>query len=137
VETYESWVSSFVAGLADHFNLHGWTIRVKHKSEAAPEKALGGSETYAEIEVNSTYMYANLFLYPLGKKDFEAGEMDQLVMALVHELVHIFLDPFQEQMVPHLSNATSSAFMNILEQQTQKLTMVFLKTLPPDIIPPR
>src|SRR5208283_416958 len=56
--------------------------------------------------------------------------LDQLVMAVVHELVHIFLDPFQDQMHPHLSMTTTPAFMDILEQQTQKLTMQFLRLAP-------
>ena len=58
-------------------------------------------------------------------------------MALVHEIVHIFLDPFQDFMHPHLSITTTPAFVGMLENQTQKLTMVFLKSLPPDVIPPR
>ena len=129
--SYEAWVTSFVERLAAYFNLAGWTIRIKYKPE--PD----GRGTYAEISVNSTYLYANLFVYPQGKKDFESGEIDQLVLALTHELVHIFVDPFHDWAEPHVSETTAPAFQQILEQQTQKLTMVFLKTLPPDIIPPR
>jgi hypothetical protein len=58
-------------------------------------------------------------------------------MALVHELVHLFLDPFHDTILSFLSPSTTPAFMEILEQQTQKLTMVFLKTLPKNLTPPR
>jgi len=131
--TYESWMTQFVENLASFFNLAGWTIKIKYNEE---EETHNGCETYAEIEVNSPYLFATVIILPQGKKDFEAGNLDQLVMAVVHELVHIFLDPFQDQMHPHLSMTTTPAFMDILEQQTQKLTMVFLKSLPPDIVPP-
>jgi hypothetical protein len=132
MKNYESWVSSFVERLSDYFNLAGWTIRIKYKSEPDAEQ-----NTYAEISVNSTYLFANLFIYPQGKKDFEAGETNQLIMALVHELCHIFVDPFHDWAGHHISETTAPAFVQILEQQTQKLTMVILKSLPPDIIPPR
>ena len=131
--TYESWMRQFVENLSEFFNLAGWIIKIKYKEE---EECHNGCETYAEIEVNSQYLFATLIILPQGKKDFEAGNLDQLVMAVVHELVHIFLDPFQDQMHPHLSLTTTPAFMDIVEQQTQKLTMVFLKSLPPHIVPP-
>jgi len=132
--TYESWVTSFVERLSEYFNLAGWTLRIKYQDKNEEHK---GCDTYAEIEVNSTYLFANLVLFPQGKKDFETGNIDQLAMAIVHELVHIFLDPFQDQMHPHLSLSSTPAFMDILEQQTQKLTMVLLKNFPKDLIPPR
>ncbi len=58
-------------------------------------------------------------------------------MAMVHEVVHILVDPFHEAMIPFLSPSTTPHFIETLEQQTQRLTMVFLKTLPKNLIPPR
>ena len=130
-KTYEAWVTSFVANLAGYFNLDGWTIRIEF-SDKSDEQG-----TYAENKINSQYMYSTLTFYKESKEEFESGKLDQLKTAVVHELVHIFLDPFQDYMHPHLSMTTTPLFMNTLEQQTQKLTMVFLKTLPKSIIPKR
>lgn len=127
---YEAWVKKLVQNLAGHFNLAGWTLQVEF-----PVESKGTS--YAENEINSTYLGSTISVYPLAKKDFESGNIDRILMALVHELVHLFLDPFHDTILSFLSPSTTPAFMEILEQQTQKLTMVFLKTLPKNLTPPR
>jgi hypothetical protein len=129
-QTYEGWVTAFVERLSDYFNLCGWVIVIEKVNKSK-------DNTYAEIDINSTYMHATLRLFKQGELDFKAGKTERLVMALVHELTHIFLDPFQEWMHKYLSISTTPMFMDDLEAQTQKLTMVFLKNLPTDIIPPR
>ena len=128
--TYESWVRRLVENLASHLNLSGWTIHLKFSDEDK-------QDIYAEASTNSVYMSCLITLYRLGKTDFEGEETDRLIMALVHELCHILVDPFHQEIVPFLSPSTTLNFMNILEQQTQKLTMVILKTLPKNLIPPR
>jgi len=129
MKPFEAWVTSFVERASDYFNLGGWTINIQFKDEE--------NTCYADNEINSPYQFSTINLYKKSREDFESGEFDLLVMALVHEIVHIFIDPFQDFMHPHLSITTTPLFMSVLEQQTQKLTMVFLKSLPPDIIPPR
>ena len=128
--SYEKWVTKFLSNVAKHFNLRGWTAIIEFSDEAK-------GKSYAEASINSNYQHITIYVYKSAKRDFESGKMDTLVMALVHELVHVFLDPFHEFSNPHLSEITSPFFMNILEQQTQKLTMVFLKTLPKNLIPSR
>ena len=127
---YEEWVTTCITNIAEYFNLGGWTISVEF-----PEEAKGNS--YAEATINHVYQNAIINIFPQAKKDFESKKLDIVVMALVHELVHVFLDPFHEFVNPHLSEVTTPYFMNIVEQQTQKLTMVFLKNLPQNIIPAR
>ena len=127
---YERWVIQFVERLKDYFNLAGWTVGVEFSDE---EKG----ESYAEITVNSVYQTASLHVYKQTKLDFEAGHIATLTMGLVHEIVHIFLDPFQDHAHNFLSISSTPAFMNIVENTTQKLTMVFLKSLPKSLIPPR
>lgn len=128
--TYEQWVPEFLSRVAGHFNLRGWTLIVDFSDE---EKG----NSYAEATINSNYQFITVHVFAPAKRDFESGKMNVLVMALVHELVHVFLDPFHDFANPHLSETTTPYFMNILEQQTQKLTMVILKTLPKNLIPPR
>lgn len=130
--TYESWVASFVERLSDYFNLAGWAFEIIHASDPRTDKFV-----YAKIEVDSVYMLAEITIYPIAKEDFENKRTDRFTKSLVHEFVHIFLDPFHDHATRFLSPATTSSFIDTLEQQTQKLTMVFLKTLPKDIIPPR
>ena len=128
--TYEEWVREFLSRLSSYFDLAGWTARVVFSDE---EK----EKTYAETSIDSSYQHVTIRVYKTAKEDFESGNMATLTMGLVHELVHVFLDPFHSLMVPHLSESTSPYFINILEQQTQKLTMVFLKNLPKNLIPTR
>ena len=132
-KAYEAWVSSFVANLAEHFHLHDWSIGVKFSLDEDD----GKRGTYAENEINSAYMYSTVTFYSQSRWDFEAGKFEHLISAVVHELVHIFLDPFQVYMHPHLSLTTTPLFSDMLENQTQKLTVAFLKTLPKSVIPPR
>lgn len=128
-KSYESWITQFVERLADFFNFQGWRISITYTSKE-------GGDNYAEISVNSVYQFAELTVYPQTRRDFESGNLERLVMGLTHELVHIFLDPFHDAMHDHLSAVTTPAFLATLETQTQRLTAVFLKTLPECIIPP-
>ena len=129
--TYERWLTKLVENLSDYFNLSGWTICLEFSNE---EDRKG---SYADNAINSPYLYSTITFYQKSRSDFDAGKLDYLIKAAVHEMVHIFLDPFHDYMHPHLSLTTTPLFMNTLEEQTQKLTMVFLKTLPKKLIPPR
>lgn len=135
MKKYESWVSSFVDRLLEYFNLVGWTIHIEHTGDA-PEAGDGNLE-YAKIYVDSAYSTAHLTLNKQAREDFEKKNFNRLKMGLVHELIHIFLDPFNSFISPHLSETTKPYFGTMLEQQTQKLTMVLLKSLPKSLIPKR
>ena len=128
--SYESWVAQFVENLSEYFNFAGWSFHVEYNDDDSKDGC------YGDNNINTPYQFSTITLYKQSKLDFESGERDLLVMAVVHEMVHIFLDPFHDYITPHLSPTSAPHFMNTLEQQTQKLTMVFLKTLPEDIIPP-
>ena len=128
--TYEEWVIKFLTNVAEHFDLGGWNLDVKFSDV---EK----DGIYAEATINSTYQFMTIHIFKKAKEDFESGKTPVVIMALVHELVHSFLDPFHSFVNPYLSEVTTPHFMNIVEQQTQKLTMVILKTLPKNLIPPR
>lgn len=133
METYEGWVTTFIENLQEYFDLQSWRLKIEFYD-------LEKDDSYAETSVNSTYYSATLKMYKQSKLDFEENSveaMDRLSVSLVHELVHLFLDPFHEKISPFLSENTAPDFMRVLEQQTQKLTMVFLKSLPPELIPKR
>ena len=132
---YEAWVSSFVGNLSEHFNLAGWRITLEFSDEQESDKH--GDLTAASIHVTSDYQMATIILGPVLRQFFEDGELDQIIQSLTHELVHIFLAPFQEWIEPHLSATTAPLHMKVVEQQTQRLTSVFLKTLPKHLIPKR
>jgi hypothetical protein len=128
--TFESWITSFIEKLSDYFNLAGWNIWVEFHKDIK-------GDSYAETSIDSTYLTATIHFYKQAKEDFSKKDIQWLVTSVVHEMTHIFLDPFHEYVVPFLSPSTSDLFMNLLETQTQKITMVFMKNLPEDIIPPR
>jgi hypothetical protein len=127
--SYEDWVRRFVEIIAKEFNLSEWTINVvfsDEDQEANPET----SGAYATNKISSTYLISTITFYRQAKIDFTDRTFKLLITAIVHELTHIFLDPFHEYVDPFLSRATTPGFMTILEQQTQRLTAVFLKNLP-------
>jgi hypothetical protein len=133
--TYEKWLTKLVENLSEHFNLSGWRISIEHLEEE-PEECDSGNLEYAHIVVTPPYQMATIRVNKLAQKDFQDGNIDRLVSLLTHEVAHIFLAPLQDWMQPHLSTITAPIFHKDIEQQTQKLTMVFLKTLPKNIIPP-
>lgn len=128
--SFENWVRKLVSNLCKYFSLEQWYVYVHFSEEDK-------GPIYAENSIDGTYLISTISVYPAAKKDFEGGNVDRLIMAVTHELVHILLDPFHESILPFLSPSTTPVFMNTLEQQNQKLTRVFLKTLPKSIIPPR
>ena len=136
---FEQWVTEAVKRLAGYFNFSGWRIEVDFRDENPDSAGSGTSEgcVYAETHVDSAYMTVHISLYKQAKDDFESGNIRQLSLGLTHELVHVFLDPFRTAALPHLSEVTTPFFSDMVENQTQKLTMVFLKTMPEDIFPPR
>jgi hypothetical protein len=129
--TYEKWVTKIVENVATYFDFSGWRITVESHNDEDK------GSTYAEASINSAYQFAVVHLYKQAYKEFSEGKTELLVMSIVHELVHVFIDPFHAWAEPHLSQITTPQFMNIVEQQTQKLTMVILKNLPKSLIPPR
>lgn len=133
---FELWVSESVKRLAGHFNFCGWRIEIAYKDEHKDTPESEGN-VYAETHVDSVYLTIHLTLYKQAREDFESGNLSQLSMALTHELVHVFLDPFHTFAIPYLSDTTSPFFLGVVENQTQKLTMVFLKNMPAEIFPPR
>ena len=84
--TYEKWVKKLVENLASYFDLAGWTLQVEFHEE---EKGT----SYAENSINSTYLGSTIHVYPPAKKDFDSGNIDRIVMAMTHELVHLFTIP--------------------------------------------
>jgi hypothetical protein len=132
-EAYEGWVTAFIENLREYFNLQGWRIKTEFY-------ATDKDDSYAEATVNSTYYSATLKLYKQSKTDFEENTtetMGRLTMSIVHETIHLLLDPFHEKISPFLSESSTMDFMRVLEQQTQQLTMVFMKSIPEYLIPPR
>ena len=138
--SFEEWVEKSVKGLAVYFNFGGWRINVEYKEDNPNTDGYHGTSegyVYAETHVDSAYLSIHITLYKQAKDDFESGNLDQLSMVLTHELVHVFLDPFHTFVLPHLSETTTPFFTDMVENQTQKLTMVLLKTMPKEIFPPR
>ena len=127
--SYEKWVTRLVDNVATHLDLAGWVIQVEFSSEEKEDR-------HADNTINTTYLHSSICFYPPAKRDFDSGHPERVVIAVVHELVHVLLDPLHGWMCPYLSSTTTPFFMETLEQQTQKLTMVLLKTLPKSIIPP-
>lgn len=123
---YEKYIEQLVTRLAEYFNLAGWTIETEFD---APAKTDLGDGAYAYALVDSTYQRIKLFFTQKVREEYVSGDVYRPSEAAVHEMVHAFLDPFHEWALTYLSEANSPDFRRILEQQTQKLTMVFMKSL--------
>ena len=125
---YEDWVKACIKALAIYFNLQGWSIHLIFSDQVIED------DIYAQSEINSSYMDSTITLFSKAKEEFNNKTLDGLVVSLVHELVHILLDPLHECMDPFLSKASTPAYINILEQQTQKITRIFLKNVPIELL---
>jgi hypothetical protein len=134
--SFEDWTTEALGRLAGYFNLDGWRLEVEYQ-EKEETLSIGTSASlgvvYAKTYVDSTYQAIHVILYKQAKYDFETGNFEQLATGLTHELVHVFLDPLNDFSAPFLSETTAPFFQDILERQTQKLTMIFLKTMPAEI----
>lgn len=131
--SYEDWVSKYIGNLADHFNLSGWVIKINF-SEESKKNSEG---CYACVDTDSTYLHAEITVFPRAKEDFESKNYARLTRAFVHELSHILIDPLHEHMCPFLSESSSPAFNRDLENVTQRIAMVICNSIPASLIPPR
>jgi hypothetical protein len=130
---YEKWATAFVQNLASHLNLSGWRIEVIFcdKTKSSNE------ECAADINVDSSYMFATLRLYPYTKKAYDDWDVNMLKEIFSHEFVHILIDPLYDHALPFLSDVTRPLFTDTLENVTQRFTRIIMRSLPKNIIPPR
>jgi hypothetical protein len=82
-------------------------------------------------------MQATLVVYPILRESWEEGDTERVSEVLLHELSHLLVDPLHDHALPFLSEATSPAFLKILENVVQRITGVLLNGLPKSLIPPR
>lgn len=135
--SYKRWMNQLVANLIEHMNLAGWNIELDFSDIPHADDRQSRGVTLANINVLSQYQDGKIQFFPASKDYFDKNQTDKLVATVVHELSHVFTAPFADFIEPHLSGVTGPFFTDILESQTQKITMLILKTLPKSVIPPR
>ena len=127
---YEQWVRTCCENIASHLDLAGWRVEVDFSGADAKDEYVT-----AKTKILGPYKQVILTCYPVLKTWFHDGDTERILGILVHEFVHVLLDPFDEWMAPHLSTITAPIFVDVLERQTQTITMILLKTLPQNLIP--
>ena len=127
---FEQWVRGFCENIASHLDLAGWRVELDFSVADSNDDFVT-----AKTKILGPYKQVILTVYPVLRTWFEAGDIERIVGILVHEFVHILLDPFDDWIAPHLSTTTAPLFIDTLERQTQTITMILLKTLPKNITP--
>ena len=132
--SYKRWVASLVANLQLHFNLSGWQIGLEFVSNYEDEE---DQTVLAHVCADHTYQHATITFTQHTESLFKEKKYDRILLVVVHELVHLFLQPFDTFTTSHLSKITAPIYADIVERATVQITAVILKSLPKNLKPPR
>jgi len=126
-KSYKSWVEDLVARTAGELNLLDWRIRVVF-DDPDPE---GVEDTTAWTNVDARYLTSYIHFTPEAKRLWDEGRMNTLSECVVHEVVHILLNPLHEFGKQGASELTRPFLTDVLEQATQRITRIVIEHLPP------
>lgn len=122
--SYKTWVKHLVGKIATNLNLQEWRIEVYFDDADDEENAT------AWTCVDSRYLVSHIHFTPVAEAMWKDGEYGILRECLVHEVMHIFLNPLHEFAKKSASPVTENQLTDTLEQTTQRLTRVVMAHLP-------
>lgn len=127
--TLKTWVQTSVNNLKNYFYLNDWTIDlIWDEDDSDPGCA-------AAIRTDSRYLKAGIYIYPTLRQLWEKEDYETVKECLVHEFTHILLNPVMELANKSRSDATSDFYQEILEQQTQRTSLIIGRGIPKNIFP--
>lgn len=127
---YRTYVRKLVSNLREYFFLHDWTIVLEYPEEDESGEHVG---TLACIHADSTYLNAIIEVFPRSLHYFEEEPLEEFVQILLHEIVHIPTDGVTKFARKSVSEITQPHFVDMLEQQTQRLTRIIFQSLPKSV----
>jgi len=126
-KSYKSWVRNLVANVSAELNLQGWRIDLCWEKDY-PD---GNDSVVAHVEVMSDYYKASIHFTPYAEEIWKEGRVEVLGECIVHELVHILVDPVYQIAKKSSSEVTFPYLTSMNEQTTQRITRIVMQLLPP------
>lgn len=127
-ETYKNWVRRTVRNLLDYFFLSHWSIDLCWEKDFS--NVDGNTGVVAHIDVSGNYYQAAIHMLPTAQDIYQDGDIDRLVLALVHEFCHILTEPLYEIAVHGVTSSCSNFLETVREQQTQHIAVIVMRNLP-------
>ena len=110
--------------LSSYLNLQEWTGRIIFKDV--------GIESIAEISINYDYLSYDVSIDECKLAD-KISAPDIVTEILVHELLHIIIDPLYLFGVDAVTNQTIGSLEGARERTVSRLTKIVMKGLPEDL----
>lgn len=89
-------------------------------------------EVAASIDVDSTYLWMYVKIYPSILKNWDRDGLKVLAEQILHEICHAFLAPVQELFMWDACESQRGYYQNVIERQTQLITRTVFRLLPKD-----
>lgn len=123
--TYTAWVENRISFLKAYFFLHAWRIMVVYR-----ESDHDCPDAVFEIDVDSRYLNATVYVFPIAQKFWDDPSLRKLGEFLVHEFSHTLHDPLYDLALKQVAPAVREGLIEIVEQQTQKTSRIIAQGLP-------
>lgn len=127
--TLKTWVQTSVANLKEYFFLNDWTVQIVWSGDDSDDQCV------ASIATDSRYLRASIKIHPEFHRMWKRKDYETLKECIVHEFTHILLNPVMELANKSRSDATSDFYQEILEQQTQRTSLIIGRGIPKNIFP--
>lgn len=125
---FRPYVDWLVSQLKKVMLLNEWVIYLKFEDDSHVKSDEHGS-VHAEMSVSMTYLNATMTVFPEAEMLFCDGRVQDAFSTVVHELCHIFTQPFWEELHDG-SNAHTHEYLRVMwEQQTQRIANVIVQML--------
>lgn len=128
--TLKTWVRTSATNLKKYFYLNDWEVNLIWDAVDDEE---GG--TVASIFTDARYLRATIRIYPKFYEYWKKGDYDRLKEVLIHEFTHILLEPIAELARKAICDSNSFFYSQILEQQTQRTSLIIGRGVPKNIFP--
>lgn len=127
--TLKTWVRTSATNLKEYFYLNDWSL------DLVWNETDEDTEAVASITPDARYLRATIRIFPRFFEFWDKGNIDLLKEAMVHEFTHILMEPIAELARKNASDATAFYYTQILEQQTQRTSLVIGRGIPKNIFP--
>ena len=112
---------------------HGETTFRYTFEEKASESDTDFETTYFQVQYNTVYNYARIWVYPEALKAWSRGEHAKIARLLTHEVCHLFFERLRQWAICDAAPSTKRQINDDLESSVEKLAKVIFDLL--DLLP--
>lgn len=129
-KSYEKWCNEFVGYVVNELNLSDWGFHVSY-DDPDPD---GETECLAWTHVDSRYLTAYIHFTPFHHQCWQAKQYHTAAFTIVHEIVHILVDPLHKFALPTTSEMTRPQLTDLVEQSVQRISRIVMKRIPKKLL---